>query len=199
MTVQDMSIQYHRADARHMALMEQLATLQKKETDLTTASLDAEEALIIFQEVEKAMHEKIRFKIKDIVDVALNSIFPGKYTCDLEFSTKRDQTEAKPVLYTKEGYVLNPMTSNGGGVKDILSFSLRIALLVISKNEKVLVLDEPMKAVSVDLREDVYSILKSLSTEMGLQVIMTSHDEYAKAIADKIFEFTLIGGETNAN
>jgi ABC-type Mn2+/Zn2+ transport system ATPase subunit len=70
--------------------------------------------------------------------------------------------------------------------------------LVISKNEKVLVLDEPMKAVSVDLREDVYSILKTLSTEMGLQVIMTSHDEYAKAIADKIFEFTLIGGETNA-
>lgn len=188
MTVGDMRRQYDKASASYSLVQRQHTVAMKKQHTLQELTLDIEEALVVLQTVARETQEQIKYELKDIVDEGLNTVFPGKYTSDLEFETKYDRTEARPVLWSGKN-CMDPTYNNGGGVGDILSFAYRLALLVISKNDKVLILDEPMKFVSVDLRESVYSILKDLSTDLGVQIIMSSHDDHAIAIADKVFSF----------
>jgi DNA repair exonuclease SbcCD ATPase subunit len=86
------------------------------------------------------------------------------------------------------------MNSTGGGVCDILSFALRIALLIISKNQKILIMDEPFKFISKDVKESAVEIIKRMSSDLGIQIICITHDVELIECADKIFTVTQKGG-----
>lgn len=83
----------------------------------------------------------------------------------------------------------NPIDENGGGVVDIVSFALRIALWNIKKGKKLnaLILDEPFRFISEDLRYKAGEILKQLSEKLKLQFIIVTHDPNIIEIADRSF------------
>jgi ABC-type cobalamin/Fe3+-siderophores transport system ATPase subunit len=58
---------------------------------------------------------------------------------------------------------------------------------MISKTQKVLLLDEPMKFVSEGLKPKVYEIMKRLSDDLGIQIIAVTHDPLMIDIADKVY------------
>lgn len=144
-----------------------------------------EEAQAFLQQVAKDTQEQIRYHLEDIVNMALDTVFPMCYTFRIVFEIKRNKTEARLCLFDGEREI-DPMFSNGGGVKDILTFALRVALLLISKNRRVLILDEPFKFISADLKEAAFEIMKRLSKELGVQIIAVTHDEGMMDIADKV-------------
>lgn len=155
----------------------------KEQRDLAAA---IEEAQIFLQTVAKETQEKIRFRLEDIVNLALTSVFGAKYRFEIKFEMKRGQTEAALVLFDGENE-MDPMEANGGGLSDLLSFTLRVALLIISKNRRILILDEPMKFVSADLQETCYDIMKRLSHELDIQIIAVTHEESFIEKADKVY------------
>ena len=56
----------------------------------------------------------------------------------------------------------------------------------LSHNPKILFLDEPTAGVDVELRKDMWDIIKELKQE-GVTIILTTHYiEEAEAIADRI-------------
>lgn len=144
-----------------------------------------EEAQTFLQQVAKDTQEQIRYHLEDIVNMALDTVFPMCYTFRIVFEIKRNKTEARLCLFDGDKEI-DPMYSNGGGVKDILTFALRVALLLISKNRRVLILDEPFKFISADLKENAFQIMRRLSTELGIQIIAVTHDEGMIEIADKV-------------
>lgn len=148
----------------------------------------------IIQAVAIETQSAVRFNIEQIVNTALDAVFGGEYVFKLEFEIKRNKTEASLALY-ENGHPIDPMRGGSGGVKDILSFSLRIALLLISKNKKVLSLDEIMKGVSSDLRDKAYQILSTLSSKLGIQCIMVSHDPQIFDIADRTIRIAKLRSE----
>lgn len=143
-------------------------------------------ALALAQKVAVQTQEQIRYNIEDIVNLALDTVFPNRYVFKLMFETKRNRTEARPVLYDGE-HEIDPLDSTGGGLSDTLAFALRIALLIISKNRKVLILDEAVGAVSKGYRPKMYEIMKRLSTDLGIQIIAVTHDENMVEIADTVY------------
>lgn len=159
---------------------------EKKAEEQNTLALAIEEAQTYLQVVAKETQEKIRFRLEDIVNMALTSVFGTKYRFEIKFEMKRGQTEASLVLYDGENE-LDPMEANGGGACDIISFALRVALLIISRNRRVLILDEPMKFVSADLQETCYDIMRRLSHELGIQIIAVTHEESFIEKADKVY------------
>lgn len=151
-----------------------------------------EEAQVFFQSVARATQEQVRFHIEDIVNMALKSLFPG-YTFELKFQDARGKTEALILLKDVSGNEYDPLEDNGGGVSAVISFALRMSLLILSKNRRTLILDQPFSDISSDgLKETMYEVLRELVDELEVQCIIVSHDPMLNDIADREFRVTKV-------
>jgi len=154
-------------------------TITHEKKMLETSIVDSEnsnQAQDIIQTLAKTTQEYSHSQIAKIVSKCLSAVFEKPYTVNIEFDKKRGKTEAR-VVYQQGENKLSPLLTSGG-VKDLTSFALRIASLVLSmpKTRKLLVLDEPFKAVSATNRPKIESLLTSLCTELKMQIIIITHD-----------------------
>ena len=163
-----------------------LAEKKKEKISLEKRLINIELAQVFLQNVAKETQEKICYHIEDIVQLAIDTCFPGEYEFSLGFEIKRGSTEAK-IKFLKNGNEIDPMKSAGGGVVDMAAFGLRIAVWSLSTTDNVIILDEPFRFLSKDLQPKAGQILKRLSEKLGLQFIMVTHNEDIVDSADKIF------------
>lgn len=149
-----------------------------------------EEAQVFLQKVAQSTQEKLKFQIEDIVNLALESVFPDEYLFQMNFNVSRGKTEAELVFQDKRtGQPIDPMEASGGGVVDLTCFALRIAAFALETGtDNLIIMDEPFKFVSKDLVLRAGEILKTLSQKMNLQIIMVTHITEFIEIADKVFE-----------
>lgn len=149
-----------------------------------------EKAQIFLQKVAQDTQSQLKFQIEDIVNLALETCFPGEYTFQLRFNIARGKTEAELVfLSQKTNRPVDPMNASGGGVVDLTAFALRIASFALERGiDNVVILDEPFRFISRDLQSRAGEILRMLSTKMGIQIIMVTHISQMVDIADKVFE-----------
>lgn len=197
MSLKQYSDKFINARAKREISLDHLDQVKKEKEALDARLIAIEEAQVFLQVVAKQTQEKIKFRIEDIVNLAIDSVFGPRYKFEIKFEMKRGQTEANFVLWDGE-HELDPYDSNGGGVADIISFALRIALLIISKNRKVLILDEPMKAVSLDLRDAAYTLMQKLSHELNIQIICVTHEEELISKADISYKMRIKNGVSQA-
>jgi len=95
---------------------------------------------------------------------------------------------------TRNNIDRHPLESNGGGLADIISSALRSTFLVLSELRPVLILDEPFKFLSEDLQSYCCVMLKTISEQLGIQVIMVSHLNEMKEIANSIVHVSQVQG-----
>lgn len=152
-------------------------------------------AQIFLQTVAQETQNSLRIHLQDIVQLALDSCFPGEYVFQIRFEIKRGQTEAE-LLLEKEGQPIDPMSSTGGGVVDVLAFGLRIAAYTLSKSDNVIVLDEPFRFLSQNLQPRAGEIIRELSHRLGLQFIMVTHSPAIVDSADRVFTVKQSGGKS---
>ena len=138
---------------------------------------DTEHARELLQIVSQAIQETAHSKIAYVVSRCLRAIFDEPYDFKIEFELKYGRTQAT-LLFVRDGIEMDPLTASGGGVVDVAAFALRLACLILSKPplRKLIVLDEPFKHLSVDYSKRVSQLLTELSTEMGIQFIMVTHN-----------------------
>jgi DNA repair exonuclease SbcCD ATPase subunit len=180
-----------KAKAKQELLEEQTTALASGEKKMEERSTFIEEALVYAQVVAKQTQEKVKFQLEDIVNLALKAVYGDAYRFEMEFNLKRGNSEASIVLWKGQQRIEDPMGSCGGGVCDILSFALRIALLVISKNDRVLIMDEPFKFISADVKQDAIEIIKRISKDLGVQIICVTHDQELIECSDRIFKVSI--------
>ena len=149
-----------------------------------------EQAQVFLQRVAQDTQSQLKFQIEDIVNLALETCFPNEYEFQLQFNIARGKTDAELVfLSQKTGRPIDPMNASGGGVVDLTAFALRIASYALEQGvDNVIILDEPFRFISRDLQARAGEILKSLSTKLGLQIVMVTHIGQMIDVADKVFE-----------
>ena len=149
-----------------------------------------EQAQAFLQKVAQDTQSQLKFQIEDIVNLALETCFPNEYEFQLQFNVARGKTDAElAFLSQKTGRPIDPMNASGGGVVDITCFALRIASYALEQGvDNVIILDEPFRFISRDLQARAGEILKSLSTKLGLQIVMITHIGQMIDVADKVFE-----------
>jgi ABC-type Mn2+/Zn2+ transport system ATPase subunit len=154
---------------------EQLA-LREVEDNLTFT----EEAQEIAQHVAQTIQQKAHERIAGVVSRCLETVFPGdKYGFKIYFDRKRGRTEARLVL-TKDGNeIVNPLNSDSGGAVEVAAFALRLSCLMLSKPKlrRVLILDEPFKAVSEEYWDNVRMLLEGLAKDFKVQFILVTHNK----------------------
>ena len=146
---------------------------------------DALKAREVINIVAKDTQQQLEMRITNIVTMALAAVFPDPYEFKLVFNERRNQTEAD-LLLVRNGEELSPVDGAGGGVLDVVSFALRIAVLLMSGYRRVIILDEPFRHLSADLQSKASEMMKMLSDKLGIQFIMVSHEEGIIDCADNI-------------
>jgi len=170
-------------------------TLEKQHTELIETKSQLENAIQAIENVQafiqntaQETQNTIRLRIQNIVQSAIDTCFPYEYHFQMNFETRRGKTECDLYLETEEGNRVNIKDAAGGGVADIVSFGLRIAAWTISNTDNVILLDEPFKFLSRDLRPLGAEIIKRISDTLNIQFIIITHDSEILDIANKEFK-----------
>lgn len=150
---------------------------------------------IIIRTVAQETQKLIECHISELVTLALRSIFANPYTFHLGFIQKRNKTECS-FFFKRNKHKINPLLEAGGGVVDVASFALRVAIWVLSKPKyrNVLIFDEPFKNINDKTREThkrIAKIVKMLSDKLKLQFIIITMIPELEEVANKTFELEL--------
>jgi DNA repair exonuclease SbcCD ATPase subunit len=172
-----------------------LSSTQFAVDTLTKEIKRSEKAQAIIQKVAKDTQSQLEYHISDIVTLALDTVFDEKYKFKIEFVIKRNKTECE-LVFEKDGEVMDPMEDDAGGAVDVASFALRIALWTLQapRSRNTIILDEPFKFLSKDLRPRASELLKELSTRLKLQFIIVTHLDELTECADRIFKIEIKKG-----
>lgn len=148
------------------------------------------------QSVAKKTQDNLSLQLKSLINLALETCFPGQYTFDAQFVENRGKTELKFILIDNLTGQVNDdiLYSFGGGLVDVVSLALRLCLYSLEKSDNLIVLDEPFKFLSVDLRPKAALLLKELSYKLNLQFIIITHIPEIEEVADKLFKVQKVDG-----
>ena len=118
-----------------------------------------EQAQAFLRDIAQKTQSKLKLQIEDIVNMTLDTCFPGEFIFQIQFNISRGKTEAELVfLSQKTNRPVDPMNASGGGVVDVVAFGLRIASYVLERNiNNVIILDEPFRFLSRRWRPDGFT------------------------------------------
>jgi len=182
----------------------QKTQIEKTITELTfnlkedrRSLLRHERAREIIREVGLKTQEQLSFHISDITSLALEAVFDDPYELQVEFVQRRNKTECD-LYFVRNEEKIDPLSASGGGAVDVTAFALRIASWSMNQphTRPVIILDEPLRFLSVDLQERASTMIKEISKKLGLQFIIITHESTLATYADKTFETKLRRGVT---
>lgn len=138
-----------------------------------------EEARTIAQNIATEIERNSHSKISGVVSLCLSEIFGEDYKFQLEFTRKRNRTQAELHLIKNGNSVGDVLEGDSGGVLDVAGFALRLSSIMLSKpiKRKLLVMDEGFKFVSVEYHPKIRLLLEKLAEEFHVQIIFVTHTQ----------------------
>lgn len=150
-----------------------------------------ERAQAFLQKIAQDTQNQLRFHIKDIVQLCLDTVWPGEVEFDIKFEIKNGRTGAE-LVFLIDGEEVDPMEADGGGLVHMAAFALRIAVWTLGSTRNTIVLDEPLAALQpLELQLLGFKIIKELSDKLGIQFIIVKNSVNSnnlEDIADRVFE-----------
>lgn len=163
---------------------EQLESKRKDIQGVEEKLASLKKIAIIFKKSAVSSQEYLSEYLTALVTDSIKVVFPDRNLIfRVEFSTARD-TQCN-VSLEEDGKKLSLFDSEGYGVLDIISIVLRAAYIVLDKSEKIMILDEPFRNLSVDRHEAASKMLYDLSHRLKMQIIINTHLIGIEDIADK--------------
>jgi DNA repair exonuclease SbcCD ATPase subunit len=182
---------------RREHLTEQLQEARARGREAKREVEAGEKALVIVQEVSESVQLQIQRRISELGTLCLRAVFGDRYEMDVTLERRRNRIEADLSFVDNLTRArVDPLSATGGGPVDVAAFALRLSLWSLRQPSlrNVLVLDEPFRFLSVDLHERASMLMKKISEELGLQIIMVTHSGELTAGADKVFRVTMRNG-----
>lgn len=171
-----------RLEKAEMELKEETNSLEKniqKWDDLNKIQL-------FFQTTAEAVQSKIKAKMESVVQAALDICFPSQFKFNFQFVPCRGKVEVH-ISITENGFEIAPQDACGGSLTDIISFGLRLAVWSLGSSDGVILMDEPFKFLDTQRQETITKLLKELSKQLKVQLIIISHRKEVQEAADKLF------------
>jgi len=179
------------ASAKRSVLQDSIKVraLRIQETQESVEALEQAQALV--QDVATETQNQLKFHLEDLVQHAVESLFPGRYQFKVDFEISRGRTAASMYLEA-DGHPLDPMDECGGTVVQVVAFALRVAAWTLNPTDNTILMDEPFAAVSSDFRAVCGELLSGLSEKLGIQfIVVASHESgqsYLVDYADQVLE-----------
>jgi len=160
-------------------------TEQLKELNKELKSL--QETRDIFKKASIMTQNYLAKHLSSIVTKTLMTIFYEKNVHFFtEFVERRNTTECD-MWIEEDGRKYDLMGSRGYSMVDIISFSLLIAYILLHDSDNVLIIDEPFRNLSSNKHEITSKMINEMSSELGIQFIISTHIEALKEHAEKSY------------
>ena len=145
-------------------------------------------AQLIIQTAAHQIESSIAYHLSDLVNTPLQALFPGN-VFDIDFTTKNNASHAA-ITVEKGGSKQAPLDSAGGGLADVVALGLRLAVWSMGKTANLLCLDEPAKNLDETRSPIMTQLLKDISDQLKVQVLMSTHKEDQIDSADRVYKVT---------
>ena len=188
---------YNQALGKKDNIESSLQTLTKSLRKHKEELVSHEKARIIIDTVGINTQKQLQYHISDITSLALEAVFPDPYKLIAEFVQRRNKTECD-LYFERDGDRIEPLDSSGYGAVDIAAFALRVASwsMLNPKTRPTIILDEPMRYLSIGYHNKAGEMIKEISKRLGLQFIIITHSQELAETADKTFRTQIKRGIT---
>ena len=174
-------------------------TKKAYEEDIESLSRDVrayEQASVLFRDMSKEVQSRFLERIQEVVTVGLQAVFNEPIKFIIDPVIRRGSLELDFHLESMAGEQSDLMDSHGGGLVTLCGVVMRLITVRLLRDalRQVVVLDEPLAMLSERYLEPAAEFISTLSRDLGIQVIMVSHqNEFAEA-ADKVFRLSRKNG-----
>jgi DNA repair ATPase RecN len=152
-----------------------------------TEHTQAEKSEALVETVAAEINKKVAQPLVKTTQAMVDSVFPGEYIVKMDFGTKNHRTHVDIYLEDYDGTKIYPLDDDGGGVANMMELGLRFSALQLSGQRKTIVLDQPLKDLSDEYLPLAGKILRKLSKELGIQLIIINHLKPLMPFADRTF------------
>lgn len=167
---------------------------QLAERETRQASLEALDVRIdsltkareVIMLVGKNTQQALEYRISSMVSLALATVFDNPYEFKVRFIERRNTVEVDFVL-VRDDKEYDILDGTGGGVGDVVSFALRVADWRLRGGRPTIILDEQFRNVWPAGQPKVSALLKRMSHDLGLQIVLVSHQNKVNEAADTTF------------
>jgi DNA repair exonuclease SbcCD ATPase subunit len=195
MNIQELRNKLEQEKGRKLQITQTLGSVQTTLQSKRRSLHKHEKAREVVRIVGIKTQEQLQYHISDITSLALDAIFIDPYKLIVEFIQRRNKTECD-LYFERDGNNFDPLTASGVGAVDVAAFALRIAIWSMTKprTRPVILLDEPFRFLSENYQEKASIMLKEISTKLGIQFIIVTHEPVLASYADHIFEVSIHKG-----
>jgi len=187
MNLDQITNQYDKLAAKKILLINDLS---QKKSILRKAKREVknnQDTRSLLNKAIETIHEIFKNEIQGTITDAVKKVFGRDLEFELRSEEKYNGIESR-IIIKENGEEMEPEDDLGGSIIDIISFCFRIILWNMSspRTRNVFVLDEPFKWTG-KLIEFTGIILKQISEQMKIQLIVITHEDSLINIADRIF------------
>lgn len=184
----------YKRDSQKEQLTKNKELTLKKEVELKDLLNDIENHSRAYKELEKIINVENKVFVKQI-EALLNKgiktiFFDEDYDIHVILNEKKicfELTDNNNLNDDDEPIRINIEDAAGGGVLTVVGFILQIYIIQIMGLHKVIFVDEGFMALSSTYRPIFYNFLRELSGEIGLKILLISHDQLVEEYATQVF------------
>lgn len=170
--------------AKYDVMVDSLKKHEEEREVVREALKDHEESRKLFQEAAHLTQKQLEARISENVTLAMAAVWDDPYKFKIDFVQRRNSTECD-LLFEREGHTMSPLDSSGYGAADVASLSLRVSYWSMGSSRACLIWDEPCRQLSTDKHAMASDIIREISSKMGVQMIIVSHQDGMKYSADR--------------
>jgi len=187
-TLSGIEFQLSELRSKYNKAVGQKEMLEKQRDDTDTALQQAKQDVslwrdvqTLFSKVSEFARAQLKTRIEETVSAALQAVFERD---DIRFEIEIRTSDGQPAaswqvvsMYGDTSVAGDPESSRGGGVSDVVSLALRLALLELSRPrvEGPILLDEVGKHISAQYAPNVAQFLKQYAQKTGRQILLVTH------------------------
>ena len=136
------------------------------------------EAQTLIQSIVSVVQNRVYKRLCTVATKCLQVLFGKNYRLSIKFEQKRGKTEARMCIMQGD-MELDPMEASGGGLTEIASFAIRLAVLELKRKNKqqpqLIVLDEPFCFLAENKIPTMMKLIHQLAVTMNFQFVIVSH------------------------
>ncbi len=190
-----------RKKAQRDVLLDEKKRVEEKWHALEQKRELLEKVRILLQQTADHARQQAKEQLETTVTRALQYVFGPSFRFEIDLQEHGGNPSAEFYVVTEwDGKVIRnkPQDARGGGVIDLLSLALRVALIesMTPRVQGPIILDEPGKHVSEDYVGPFVELIKSLSDTFQRQIIMVTHNTDLTESADLAFDVRLYKGKS---
>lgn len=173
-------------EGRRALLLEQRAEAEEARTQAQKDLALWEQVGVLFAHTAEAAREQMRRHVEHTVTAALQAVFGQDFAFKIELAVKAGQPVAEWRVSSPYGDTTletDPEDARGGGIVDVVSMALRLAVLELyqPKLQGPIILDEPARCLSAEHQPAFAEFLQAYSNETRRGVIMVTHSDVLAA------------------